>query len=234
MRLRPLLAFDFDGTLAPIVAHPADATIPPEVSARLQQLSRRLPVAIVTGRSIADVRGRLGFVPRFVVGNHGAEDDLAVTAAADRARRLDPLRQRLAARQAELADLGVYVEDKGQSIAMHYRQAPSRERSLARIRELLGPADEALRTFSGKMVENVVAAGSPDKAEAVRTLVARCRARSVVFAGDDVNDEPVFVAAPAAWLTVRIGRDVEDSRARFFLDGPAQVATWLQSMLDLL
>lgn len=234
MRLRPLLAFDFDGTLAPIVAHPADATIPPEVSARLQQLSGRLPVAIVTGRSIADARSRLGFEPQFPVGNHGAEDDQAATAAADRARRLDPLRQRLAARQAELAELGVYVEYKRRSIAMHYRQAPSSERAIALMRELLGRADEALRTFSGKMVENVVAAESPDKAEAVRTLVARCRARSVVFAGDDLNDEPVFVAAPAGWLTVRIGRDVEDSRARFFLDGPAQVANWRQAMLNLL
>lgn len=234
MRLQPLLAFDFDGTLAPIVAHPADATIPPEVSARLQQLSRRLRVAIVTGRSIADVRGRLGFEPQFVVGNHGAEDESDEADAVGRARRLDPLRQRLAARRAELAEFGVYVEDKAQSIAIHYRQARPRERALALIRELLGPADETLRTFSGKMVENVVAAESPDKAVAVRTLVARCRARSVVFAGDDVNDEPVFVAAPAGWLTVRIGRDVDDSRARFYLDGTAQVAAWLQAMLDLL
>jgi trehalose 6-phosphate phosphatase len=234
MRLRPLLAFDFDGTLAPIVSHPDEACIPADVAGKLRLISRRLPVAIVTGRSIADVRGRLGFEPQFVVGNHGAEDGLGAAQAALRAQRLDGLRRRLAARAAELAALGVYLEDKGQSIALHYRQARSRRRALSVIKSLLAPADDALRTFSGKMVENVVAADSPDKAQAVQELLGRCGARSVVFAGDDVNDEPVFVAAPPDWLTVRIGRDVDNSRALFFLDGPAQVTTWLQEMLDLL
>ncbi len=234
MRLRPLLAFDFDGTLAPIVSHPDDARIPPEVAERLQRLARLLPVAIVTGRSVADVRARLGFEPHFVVGNHGAEDGLDAAEATQRARRLEPLRQRIAARQAELAALGVYVEDKGQSMALHYRQARPRQRARSLIRELLAPSDDSLRTFAGKMVENVVAADSPDKAEAVQALLARSGARSVVFAGDDVNDEPVFIAAPPDWLTVRIGRDVENSRARFFLDGPAQVSAWLQAMLGLL
>jgi trehalose 6-phosphate phosphatase len=232
LRQQPLLAFDFDGTLAPIVAHPNDARIPAEVAAKLQQLAHRLPVAIVTGRSVADVRARLGFEPQFVIGSHGAEDALRADESAQRARRLEPLRQRLAARRAELDAAGVYLEDKGQSIAMHYRQARPRRRAIALIRELLAP-DDAMHTFSGKLVENVVAAGSPDKAAAVQALLARSGARSVVFAGDDVNDEPVFVAAPPDWLTVRIGRDVANSRARFFLDGTAQVATWLQAMLDL-
>ncbi len=234
MRLKPLLAFDFDGTLAPIVSHPDQARIPADVVGRLRRLARRLPVAIVTGRSVADVRGRLGFSPQFVVGNHGAEDALNTADAARRARRLDPFRERLAARRAELAALGVYVEDKDQSIALHYRQARPRQRAIAVIGDLLATTERSLRVFSGKMVENVVAADSPDKAQAVQALVARSAARGVVFAGDDVNDEPVFIAAPPDWLTVRIGRDVEPSAARFFLDGPAQVLTWLQAMLDLL
>jgi trehalose 6-phosphate phosphatase len=232
MRLSPLLAFDFDGTLAPIVDHPDDARIPSEVAERLQGLARCLPVAIVTGRSVADVRGRLGFAPQFIVGSHGAEDEHEAAEAAGRARQLDELRRRLAARRAELADLGVYVEDKQHSIALHYRQARRRARAAAVIREILAPPDAAVRVFAGKMVENAVAADSPDKAQAVRRLVERCGARSVVFAGDDVNDEPVFAAAPPHWLTVRIGRDVEHSRACFFLDGPAQVAAWLQEMLE--
>ena len=73
LRRAPLLAFDFDGTLAPIVDRPGDARLPPAAAASLQVLANRLPLAIVTGRRIADVRGRLGFRPRFIVGNHGAE-----------------------------------------------------------------------------------------------------------------------------------------------------------------
>lgn len=234
MRARPLLAFDFDGTLAPIVSHPDNARIPPDVADKLLQLSGRLPTAIVTGRSVADVRVRLGFEPHCVVGSHGAEDGLDAAAADRRTRRLDPFRQRLAARHAQLVALGVHVEDKGQSIALHYRQAQPRQRAISAIRDLTAAADNGLRVFSGKMVENVVSADSPDKADAVLAMAARFQARGVVFAGDDVNDEPVFVAAPQSWLTVRIGRDVEDSAARYFLDSPAQVATWLQQMLRIL
>jgi len=234
LRQQPLLAFDFDGTLAPIVSHPDHARIPPDVADKLQSLARRLPVAIVTGRAVADVRGRLGFEPLYVVGNHGAEDGVDEVEAARRARALDRLREVIAMRQAELAAAGVFVEDKSQSIALHYRQAHPRRRAIAAIRELLAAAAGGLNVFPGKMVENVTAPDSPDKAGAVRALVERSGAGSVVFAGDDINDEPVFVAAPPDWLTVRIGRDGKGSAARYYLDSPAQVATWLQRMLDQL
>ena len=86
MRQRPLLAFDFDGTLAPIVARPDQAHVPDAVAHGLAELSRALPVAVVTGRSVADVRARLGFQPRWVIGNHGAEDpDVGPPSAASQA-----------------------------------------------------------------------------------------------------------------------------------------------------
>jgi trehalose 6-phosphate phosphatase len=234
MRERPLLAFDFDGTLAPIVARPAAARIPAAVAQRLRRLAERLPVAVVSGRAVADLQRRLGFAPRFVVGNHGAEDGFDPAAGEARARRLDALRARLPSRRAALAAAGVTVEDKGQSLALHYRLAPDRERARALIGELLAGAGPGLEAFGGKMVENVVAAGSPDKAQAVLQLAARSGTRHAFFAGDDVNDEPVFVAAPPHWLTVRIGRADRVSKARFFLDSPAEMAVVLQAMLDAL
>jgi trehalose 6-phosphate phosphatase len=234
MREHPLLAFDFDGTLAPIVARPEAARIPPAVAQRLRRLAERLPVAVVSGRAVADLRKRLGFEPRFVVGNHGAEDEADAQAAQARVRRLDPLRQQLQSRRAALAAAGVTVEDKGQSLALHYRLAPDRERARALIGELLAGAGPGLEAFGGKMVENVVAAGSPDKARAVQQLVARSGTGHAFFAGDDVNDEPVFAAAPLHWLTVRIGRGGRASQARYFLDSPAEMAVALQAMLDAL
>lgn len=235
LRERPLLAFDFDGTLAPIVPRPDDARISEAVARRLRQLSTLLPVAIVTGRAIDDVRARLGFVPRHIVGSHGAEDDAGVPADTLAARhRLDPLRRRLAQRRAELEALGVQVEDKGLSLALHYRLSRQRPAARVLIDEVLGGGDASLRRFGGKLVENVVPVGLPDKADAVRRLVKRCAAHTAFFAGDDINDEPVFETAPPQWLTVRVGRDAPLSRARYCIGGPAEVGLLLDRMLALL
>lgn len=232
LRRRPLLGFDFDGTLAPIVARPHDARIPRAVASQLAQLTRWLPVAIITGRALEDVRGRLGFGPSYVVGSHGAEDASDPAGAELLVRRLDPLRRRIAAQREALDAAGVLVEDKGASLALHYRLARDREDARALIDALQLAADPALRVFSGKMVENVVSASAPDKADAMQSLVARCGADSAFFAGDDVNDEPVFESAPAHWLTVRVGRGDPHTRARFFLDSPADMAMTLQAMID--
>lgn len=231
---RPLLAFDFDGTLAPIVARPESARISRGVSTRLQALNRQLPVAIVTGRTVADVRTRLDFSPAFVIGNHGAEDDAMAPAQVQPASELAPLREALGAQALALQALGVTVEDKRLSIALHYRLSRQREQALAAIRELLAPYAAELHVFAGKMVVNVSPANAPDKADAVHALVARCGADCAVFVGDDVNDEPVFASAPADWLTVRVGRDDPHSQARYFLDGPNEVALMLDHMLAIL
>ncbi|RZL38452.1 MAG: trehalose-phosphatase [Rubrivivax sp.] len=231
LRLRPLMAFDFDGTLAPIVARPDDARIAAAVAQRLQALAARLPVAIVTGRSLADVRGRLGFEPQFIVGNHGAEEDGAGAAHTLLAAPLDGLRERLQAQQQALQAGGIAVEDKGLSLALHYRLARDPAAAQRLIAGLLTPEPEGLRFFAGKMVVNAVAADAPDKADAVQALVARSGAAAAFFAGDDVNDEPVFAAAPAHWLTVRIGCDDPSSRARFCLDGPQEMALLLGRVL---
>ncbi len=234
LKRKPLLAFDFDGTLAPIVARPESARISRGVSARLMALNAHLPVAIVTGRTVADVRARLDFSPTYVIGNHGAEEERGAAEVVQPASELSLLREALRRRGRELEALGVTVEDKQLSIALHYRLSRQREQALAVIHELLAPLAAELHVFAGKMVVNVSPANAPDKADAVHALVAKCSADCAVFAGDDVNDEPVFESAPADWLTVRVGRDDPHSRARYFLDGPNEVALMLEHMLSLL
>jgi hypothetical protein len=81
---------------------------------------------------------------------------------------------------------------------------------------------------------NVVPAGVPDKGEAVTALQQRSGAGAVVFIGDDVNDESVFRRAGAHWWTLRIGREIPQSGARFFLDSLAEVATLQQEAIDRL
>ncbi len=234
MQQRPLLAFDFDGTLAPIVTRPEEARISQAVAARLKALASHLPLAIVTGRTVADVRGRLGFEPHYIMGNHGAEDPLDPAPAAACARAMAPLREQLRARHTELTAAGVVIEDKGASLALHYRMSRDRESALSLINEVLLPTAGDWRVFGGKMVVNVSHRDAPDKAHAVHALVARCGAACAVFAGDDVNDEPVFESAPPHWLTIRIGLAEQGSQARFYLDSPNEMAMLLERMLGML
>jgi trehalose 6-phosphate phosphatase len=232
MQRHPVLAFDFDGTLAPIVARPDEAHVPPVVSEGLARLAARLPVAIITGRAVEDVRPRLGFEPRYVVGNHGAEDpEIGPPSTASQA--LDALRHRIDARAAVLSRCGVVAEDKQYSLALHYRLAPDAGEALVCIEDLLQGIDPALKRFGGKCVVNVVATGLPDKGDALCSLVRRAGADSAVFIGDDVNDEAVFMRADPHWLTVKIGRDDPLSRAMFFLDSDAELVAVLDRMLAL-
>jgi len=232
MRLDPLLAFDFDGTLAPIVERPDDAKVPKAVGNLLSELARHRPLAIITGRSVADVMPRLGFEPHHVIGSHGAEDPHA-DSKLGLIEAMKTLRSRLSAKAKDLLAAGVMVEDKEHSVALHYRLAPNHDSAMARIAEFLQGLDPSLRTFGGKFVVNVVAADAPDKGDAVRALVLRSGSASAVFVGDDLNDEAVFETAEPHWLTVRIGED-PNSRAMYFLESHAQIESLLHKMLALL
>ena len=233
VRAPVLFAFDFDGTLAPIRPRPDDVHVSATIALRLDKLARARPVAIVTGRRIADVRERLGFTPAWIIGNHGAEDEGDPDAAARAHLALDALRERLREREDGLAGAGVLVEDKGQSLALHFRPAPDRDAANAMIEDVLAGFTGALHVFGGKLVWNAVAADAPDKAVAVQRLIARAGVQAAFFAGDDVNDEPVFAAAQRHWVTVRIGCERRASAARFCIAGPHEMAGVLDRILAL-
>lgn len=233
MQRQPLLGFDFDGTLAPIVTRPGDAKVSTALARRIARLCTLLPVAVVSGRSVADLQQRLPFRPRWIVGNHGAE--LPARAPDPQyVQALDPLRDRLRAHARDIAEAGIAVEDKGLSIALHYRCAPVLDRALMVLQPLLRQPLEGTRIVGGKRVVNVTAAGAPDKGEAMAALVRDCGASCALYIGDDANDESVFRRAPPHWLTVRVGRDDAHSAASWYVDSEADVAMILESMLHCL
>jgi len=230
---RPLLAFDFDGTLAPIVMHPEEARVPPDMVPLLGELAQRLPVVILTGRQVEDVRERLGFKPAHIVGNHGAEDehhgpDTAVVQA------LAPFRERASQRRVHLDAAGVFIEDKGASIAIHYRLSPDPVVARALIDELVSGLPPKVITEHGKRVVNVLVEGAPDKGDAMHRLMAHYGRASGFYAGDDTNDEPVFERAGRDWITVRVGPRLDDSHARYFVLEQAEMAEVLRHMVQTL
>lgn len=228
---RPALwAFDFDGTLARIRRDPSKARVATLTAARLARLARRYPVAIVTGRRVADLHGRLGFEPAWIIGSHGAEDP-GDPAAARRAQvALVPARERLSSHAQALRAAAIRIEDKGQSIALHYRTAPDHAAARECIDALFaGRAD--VRAFHGRCVCNLVAPGVRGKADAVRALMRRAGVEAMFYAGDDADDEAVFGIAPRGCVTVRVGDSVRSSRAAYRVDGPGQVCAALGQVL---
>src|SRR5438045_3114865 len=115
---RSLLAFDIDGTLAPIVARPWDARIPDEIQGRLAATTAIRTVAVITGRAIADAKAMLAFSPRYLIGNHGAEgvpgfEAVSATYARDCSQWLEVLRGET---ESWRAIPGITLEDKAYSI----------------------------------------------------------------------------------------------------------------------
>lgn len=224
LRRRVLLAFDFDGTLAPIVARPDDVRVSLAMARRLETLAARCTVAVITGRSVADVRPRLGFTPAYVVGNHGAEGlDWAPSG-----QGMAMLRKRIDVQAEALQAAGVQVEDKQLSLALHYRLARDRDAALLAIEQLVDGLPPDLHSFGGKCVVNIVNRDAPDKGAAALALLRLSGCEALFFVGDDVNDEAVFERARDDWLTVRIGRAQGASRAMFFLDTHAEMKSLLE------
>lgn len=230
---RPLVALDFDGTLAPIVSRPQDARIPETTATLLASLTEHCRVAIVTGRRIEDVRPRLGFCPWRIVGNHGAECITNPALATELTHSLGDFRSKLLREKDGLSAMGVSIEDKHQSIAFHYRLAVDPAEAASAIQTFLAGAADNLHVFGGKHVVNVVPAAAPNKAQAVKSLLAQSGAGAVLYAGDDINDEPVFEAASANWLTVQVGR-VPATKARIVIESHDVLATLLRRLLELL
>src|SRR5450830_1904469 len=103
------------------------------------------------------------------------------------------------------------------------------QNALRAIQAWLNPLPADLSTLGGKAVVNVLQRAAPDKADAVLCLLERSASETLLFAGDDVNDEPVFERARPGWLTVRVGSPEAVSRAMYRLEAPAE----LEQVLDL-
>jgi trehalose 6-phosphate phosphatase len=208
-----LLAFDFDGTLAPIVEDRHRAAMRPETARLFARVCERYPSAVISGRAKADVERRLkGARVRYLVGNHGIEPGTRLTAFRHEVEQTRPLLEAALAGRP-----GIDIEDKRYSLAVHYRRA--REKAPARdaIRRAVAALPVPMRTIPGKLVVNVVPGSAPSKGDALMALRERADADVAMYVGDDVTDEDVFrLDQPGRLFTVRVGQS-RTSAARFYL-----------------
>lgn len=226
---KALLAFDFDGTLAPIVPVPSEAAMRPRTAELLRALVRRYDVAVITGRSIANLRERMGGVDvPHLIGNHGVEPSPFMAEAAASVATWGPL---LAGMVDDLP--GVEVENKRHSLSIHYRDTPSDAVTRAAILAAIARLPVPVRTVTGLNVVNVLPKGAPDKGTALERLQGELGATAVLFAGDDITDEDAFQVIHAEpSLGVRIGGS-ERSAAKWFLQEQASIDALLERFVAL-
>jgi trehalose 6-phosphate phosphatase len=198
---RALVATDYDGTLAPIVADPATAVPAPGAADALARLASRAgTVAIITGRAATDAVALGGFadVPGLIVlGHYGVQRwQAGVLSAPPVPRGVQVVREALPGLLADAAaPEGTAIEDKGTSLAVHTRRTADPAAALALLREPLGRlAESAGMTIEpGRMVIELRPPGM-DKGAALRALAAERAASSVLFCGDDLGDLAAFAA----------------------------------------
>ncbi len=200
---RVLLAFDYDGVLAPLVKLPSGARMRPPTRALLRRLVRLYPVAVVSGRSWKDVSGFIGPIDVTLVGNHGFELGHPVAVPAAVLRKVRGWRRRL---ERELRGVdGIHFEDKRSTLAVHYGLGRAWRRAERAVYEAANQL-EGTRLIAGKKVLNVLPHDFPTKGDAVRTLVARLGCDGAIVLGDDVTDEDAFAVGAPLVLGIHVGR----------------------------
>lgn len=223
---RTLCAFDFDGTLSPIVEHPDDARMRPQTRRLLGRLAAAFPCVILSGRAGPDVTAKIGSIRvERILGNHGAE---IAPAAAKIRLEIDRWESSLLEKLNGLD--GVWIENKNLSLAVHYRQSENkagvRKNILTAARQI-----EGARVFSGKQVINLTMKGSPHKGAALMAERDRLRCEWVLFVGDDDNDEDAF-AIGGNLIATRIRRKRE-SKAGYYLRSQLEIDQLLERLVKL-
>ncbi len=225
-----LFAFDFDGTLSKIVRVPSHATMSNTTAALLRELSELVPVAIISGRSIEDLRQRLPFEPPYLIGNHGLEG------LGDNLSSLKSARKTCQSWKESLAQVrfvpGVEVEDKTYSLAIHYRRSRNKKKAKAQIRDAVAALSPTPRVIAGKSVVNLMPEGAPHKGMALMELMKRSGTRNAFYIGDDDTDEDVFALNnDGIIMTVRVG-EKRSSQARYYIERQSEMNRLLKVLIQ--
>lgn len=227
-----LYAFDFDGTLSKIVRTPSEATIKPTTDLLLRELAGHAPVAIISGRSVADLKTHLKFTPPHLIGNHGLEGlgsrpDALEVAHATCATWKTALEESLS---REFFDSGLEIEDKSYSIAVHYRKCTAKKKAKFEVLKVASSLDPKPRIILGKCVVNLLPPGAPHKGVALVELMLQTGIKSAFYIGDDDTDEDVFSLPNARILTVRVGKRAT-SQAQYFIEDQSGIDRLLKTIL---
>jgi len=229
-----LFAFDLDGTLAPIVDDPTAIELPEPVLRGLTTLSGLATTAVITGRARNDALAKLGFQPRYLVGNHGMEGlPGAALSQQELQGQVAGWHQQLNRLLAPQILSGIFFEQKGCSLSLHYRHAADRQLAHAGLLAAIEQLDPPPRRVGGKFVENLLPQGAPHKGDALLQLMTHSGCSKALFAGDDETDEDVFRLHDPRLFSICVGTE-RTSAADFYLRDQTDMARTLEQLINLI
>ncbi len=224
---------DYDGTLTPIVSHPEDAWLPDSMRQTLRSLAARVPVAILSGRDLDDVRGRVLVDGIVYAGSHGFD----IAAAGGLRRELGaaylPVLDTAEAELREALDeiSGAQLERKHFSVAAHYRNVNENDAfRVALAMETVGARHRELRRMDGKKVYELLPDIDWDKGKAALWLLETLlegRNALPIYIGDDRTDEDAFRALEQRGIGILVSDQSPPTAARYSLKNPAEVEEFL-------
>lgn len=236
---QPVLFFDYDGTLAPIVKNPKDAILPERAKNILQRLASDFPVAIVSGRDRADVEEKVGLKNIYYAGSHGFditgpdgmnmqyEGGLQAIPALDDAEK--NLKKKLEGVE------GARVERKKYAIAVHYRNVAEEEVPVVKsaVFEELNRQDK-LKKGEGKMILELKPDIDWHKGRATRWLLKMLTKEGQesvpLFLGDDVTDEDALGEVAVDGIGILVGTHGDKTAATYRLENVGEVAEFLEHL----
>lgn len=231
---RSLYAFDFDGTLAKIVREHHAARLSRPIRFWLEKLAKRAPTAIISGRSVEDLRSRVGTAVPHLIGNHGSEGPHTRQEDIQQVREtssgwLGLITGRF---QDELTRSGVVVENKSYSLSFHYRTVDQRDAARGLISRIIAELSPPPRIVLGKSVVNVMPPTASHKGTALLEYMRRLDCSTALYVGDDETDEDVFALRDHRILTVRVGKK-KGSAARYFLKRQTEITEMLRLLVEV-
>ncbi len=228
-RKKLLVALDFDGVLAAIAPTPADAYVDATTRRLASRVCARYPTVVISGRARADLVPRVEGVPfARLIGNFGYQSA---------SRSSDPVARALVHQWATVlaarlgSGHGVVIEDKGYSLAVHYRHARHRDATHAHIIEIAGTLERA-RWMQGTLAISILPADGRNKGTALQDVRRALRCESAIYVGDDDTDEDAFASdGPERLIAVRVGRAAH-SHAPYRLHHQSDIDDFLRMLIS--
>jgi trehalose-phosphatase len=228
---------DYDGTLTPIVSHPEDALLSDSTRQTLRELAGCVPVAILSGRDLDDVRGRVHVDGIVYAGSHGF--DIAGAGGLRRqlgAAYLSVLQTAETELREALDEIpGAQLERKHFSVAAHYRNVNENDAfRVALAVDAVAARHRELRRIDGKKVYELLPRIEWDKGKAVMWLLEalgleRENVRPI-YIGDDNTDEDAFRTIEKRGVGILVSEQPQPTTARYSLKNPAEVERFLRAL----